>query len=185
MNIQFQFSPEKSVEAAAVLLKLNGGSIKYLGLLKMLYIADRVSLQRMEQPITGDFYVSMDYGPVLSGVYDLIKGNPVGNALTLWSQFISARHRHKILLRSDPGNQHLCQEEEEILEEVYRNFGHLDPFKVAEWTHSLPEWKDPHGSIIPISVQEVLHYLEKTDLEIQAIAEEAAREAYLNGAWHG
>ena len=56
---------------------------------------------------------------------------------------------------------------------------------MADWTHGLPEWKNPHGSMIPIAVNDVLHYLGKTDLEIQAIAEEAAREAYLNGAWHG
>ncbi|XZO01656.1 MAG: Panacea domain-containing protein [Microcoleus sp.] len=74
MSIQFRFHPEKAVEAAAILLKLHGRPMKHLGLLKMLYIADRFALQRMEQPIIGDRYVSMDYGPVLSGVYDLIQG---------------------------------------------------------------------------------------------------------------
>ncbi len=69
MCIQFRFHPEKAVEAAAAFLKLHGKPMKYLGLLKMLYIADRIALERMEQAITGDHYVSMDYGPVLSGVY--------------------------------------------------------------------------------------------------------------------
>ncbi|MFO0142462.1 MAG: Panacea domain-containing protein, partial [Aphanizomenon sp.] len=67
MPIQFRFHPEKAVEAAAILIKLHGKPIKYLGLLKMLYIADRIALERIEQPITGDHYVSMKYGPVLSG----------------------------------------------------------------------------------------------------------------------
>ncbi|MEH2372401.1 MAG: type II toxin-antitoxin system antitoxin SocA domain-containing protein [Nostoc sp.] len=58
MLIQFRFHPEKAVEAAALLLKLHGKPMKYLGLLKMLYIADRVALKRMEQPITGDRYSS-------------------------------------------------------------------------------------------------------------------------------
>jgi len=185
MTIQFQFSPEKAVEAAAILLKLHGGPMKYLGLLKMLYIVDRVALERMEQPITGDCYVSMDYGPVLSCVYDLIKGKTVGNALALWSVSIASCPKKQVYLRNDPGKQHLCEAEEEILEEVYQKFGHVDPFEVADWTHGLPEWKNPHGLMIPIAVNDVLHYLGKTDLEIQAIAEEAAREAYLNGAWHG
>lgn len=61
MAIQFQFHPEKAVEAAALLLKLHGKPMKYLGLLKMLYIADRIALERLEQPITGDQYVSMNY----------------------------------------------------------------------------------------------------------------------------
>ena len=71
MSVEFRFHSRKAVEAAALLLKLHGKPMKYLGLLKMLYIADRITLERMDQPITGDNFVSMKYGPVLSGVYDL------------------------------------------------------------------------------------------------------------------
>jgi hypothetical protein len=39
MPIQFRFHPEKAVEAAAILMKLHGKPMKYLGLLKMLYIS--------------------------------------------------------------------------------------------------------------------------------------------------
>ena len=103
MSIQFRFHPEKAVEAAAILLKLHGKPMKYLGLLKILYIADRIALQRIEQPITGDHYVSMDYGPVLSKVYDLIKGQPVDDALPLWSKFISpGSPDYYVSLLSDP-----------------------------------------------------------------------------------
>jgi Protein of unknown function (DUF4065) len=110
MPIQFRFHPEKAVEAAAVLLKLHGKPMKYLGLLKMLYIADRVALKRMEQPITGDHYVSMDYGPVLSGVYDMIKGKPVDDALPLWSKFISPGNaNYDVSLLGDPGDEDLCE----------------------------------------------------------------------------
>ncbi|MEM9482851.1 MAG: Panacea domain-containing protein [Cyanobacteria bacterium P01_F01_bin.116] len=119
MTIEFRFHPEKTVEAAALLPKHHGEPMKYLGLLKMLYIADRVALAQMEQPITGDHYVSMDYGPVLSGVYDLIKGQPVDDALPLWSKFISPRENNCISLLGDPGDGELCEEEEEILRQVY------------------------------------------------------------------
>ncbi|NJM47480.1 MAG: SocA family protein [Alkalinema sp. RU_4_3] len=180
MDINFQFRPEKAVEAAAVLCKLHGKPIKYLGLLKMLYIADRVALDRMEQPITGDHYVSMNYGPVLSSVYDLIKGNPVDEALPLWTKYICRRDLHHVALLADPGNLELCEEEEEILQQVYEEFGKLDPFHVAEWTHGLPEWKDPHGSAIPILVVDVLKNLGKSDEEIEEIRQEVARELYLD-----
>lgn len=120
MSIQFQFHTEKAVEATAFLLKLHHCSpVKYLDVLKMLYIADRIALQCIEQPITGDSYVSMDYGPVLSSVYDLIKGKLGGEALSLWSKFISPRNSHCISLIEDPGNDNLCEEEEEILRAVY------------------------------------------------------------------
>jgi uncharacterized phage-associated protein len=187
MPIQFQFHPKKAVEAAAVILKLHGKPIKYLGLLKMLYISDRMALQQMEQPITGDHYVSMDYGPVLSGVYDLIKGKPidVDNASSLWSQFISPRYDHQVRLLQDPGNEELCEEEEEIIQRVYKAFGHLNPFSVAEWTHDLPEWQNPYGSAIPILVEDVLKYIGKSTEEINEIGQEAIREAYLDEVLNG
>jgi uncharacterized phage-associated protein len=179
MPIQFRFNPEKTVEAAAVLLKLHGRPMKYLGLLKMLYISDRIALERMEQPITGDHYVSMDYGPVLSAAYDLIKGKPM-DALPLWSKFISSRQDNQISLLGDPGNGELCEEEEEILQQVYGEFGQLDPFLVAEWTHGLPEWQNPYGSAIPIRVEDVLKSMGKSAEQVSAIQQEAMRESYLD-----
>ena len=181
MAILFRFHPKKAVEAAAMFLKLHGKPMKYLGLLKMLYIADRTALERIEQTITGDCYFSMDYGPVLSGVYDLIKGKPVNGALPLWKKFVSVRDiNHNVYLLSDPSTDHLCEEEEEIIQEVYQTFGHLNPFDVAEWTHDLPEWKDPDGSRIPIVVDDVLRFMGKSADEIAVIRQEAAREAYLD-----
>ena len=55
MQVQFWFNPQKTIEAAALLLKLNDNKpMKYWGLLKMLYLADRTALQKMDLPITGD-----------------------------------------------------------------------------------------------------------------------------------
>ena len=186
MAIAFQFHPEKAVEAAAVLLKLHSSKpMKYLGLLKMLYIADRIALDHMDQPITGDRYVSMNYGPVLSGVYDLIKGKSIDHALPLWSEFISTPQNSYVFLIKDPGREDLCEEEEEILNQVYQTFGHLDPFHVAEWTHDLPEWQNPHGSAIPIAVEDILKSLGKSSTEILEIQQESDREAYLDSVLNG
>ena len=188
MPIQFRFHPQKAIEAAAVFLKLHGKPMKYLGLLKMLYIADRISFKRIEQPITGDRYVSMDYGPVLSGVYDLIKGKPIDHALPLWSKFIATKNEHNehlVSLLNDPGNADLCEEEEEIIQQVYQTFGALDPFLVAEWTHGLPEWQDPHGSTIAIAVEDILKNVGKSDEEIGEIQQSAIREAYLDEVLNG
>ena len=68
----------------------------------------------------------------------------------------------------------------ELYHEVYQTFGHLNPFDIAEWTHNLPECKDPDGSRIPIVVDDVLRFMGKTVEEIAAIRQEAAREAYLD-----
>jgi hypothetical protein len=58
--------------------------------------------------------------PVLSGVYDLIKGKSVDGALPLWKKFISVRDvNHNVYLLADPSTDDLCEEEEEIIQEVY------------------------------------------------------------------
>lgn len=181
MSIHFTFHPEKALEAAALFLKLHGKPMKHLGLLKLLYLADRTALDRMGQSITGDHYVSMNYGPVLSGVYDLIKGtHGDADALALWSQFVSARTNYLVSLRDDPGDDDLCEEEECIIREVYARHGSTDPFSLAELTHDLPEWKDPRGSSIPILIGDLLRHLGKSDAEILEITREAARESYLD-----
>ena len=182
--ITFRFHPQKTIEAAAMFLKLHGKPMKYLGLLKMLYIADRIALDRMEQPITGDCAYSMKYGPVLSGVYDLIKGQNANDALPLWSKYIGKSDNDKnfVELLANPNDDYLCEEEEEIIQEVYAQFGHLNPFDVAEWTHGLPEWQNPpENSCIPIVVDDVLRCLNKTDEDIEYIRQIEAREAYLDG----
>ena len=187
MKIQFQFDPEKTVQAAAFLIKLNQPEpMNYMGLLKMLYIADRHALELMDWPITGDKYFSLQYGPVLSGVLDMAKEKRVRdsivrktscqNPLVVWRRHIARvdkdaqEKKYTLVLVSDPGTELLCEEEERILKEVYQKFGHLDPFKVVEWTHDLPEWRNPGKSRLEIDIEELLRYLHKTDDEIMDIS---------------
>ncbi|BAG04751.1 unknown protein [Microcystis aeruginosa NIES-843] len=44
----------------------------------------------------------MDYGPVLRGVYNLIKGQPVDSALPLWPKYISLRDSNYVDLLQYP-----------------------------------------------------------------------------------
>jgi uncharacterized phage-associated protein len=71
--IRFTFDERKATAVASALLQLAGRSMHYLELLKLLYYADRESLDLYGQPITGDRYVNMRHGPVLRSVYDLVK----------------------------------------------------------------------------------------------------------------
>ena len=44
-------------------------------ILKEIFYADKVHLQRYSRPVTGDYFIKMNYGPVASHAYDLLKGN--------------------------------------------------------------------------------------------------------------
>ena len=81
----FRLDTKKTIEAAATLLRLMPH--RMMGkkrLLTLLYIADRVSLERCGRPIIGGRLAAMDYGPIHSEVYDFIQGGHHDQAL--WSR---------------------------------------------------------------------------------------------------
>jgi uncharacterized phage-associated protein len=75
------------------LLELHGDRMEYVRLLKLLYIADREMMAEAGAPITGDRAVAMDHGPVLSHVYDLVKGKAARAGE--WAHSIRTVHRSR------------------------------------------------------------------------------------------
>ncbi|HTH08426.1 MAG TPA: Panacea domain-containing protein, partial [Acidovorax sp.] len=64
------FNERKAAQAAACLLHKAGGSLSVLKLMKLMYLAERRSLKKYGDTITGDAFVSMPHGPVLSMTYN-------------------------------------------------------------------------------------------------------------------
>ena len=184
--IEFKYNHKKTIEAAALFLKLHGVPMEYMKLLKLLYMADRMTLDKMDESITGDKYVSMKYGPVLSKVYDQIIDGPhqENEENNLWSKYISSPSEYLVKLLEDPGVGELCEEEEEIIERVYELYGKMDVFKLANLTHDLcPEWTDPNTKSLkslPISIEEILKHLNKTEEDISYIQENVAKDETLD-----
>jgi uncharacterized phage-associated protein len=179
-----KFNEEKATEAAASFLKLySNKTVKYLGLMKLLYTSDRIAFERLDFSITGDNYIAMEYGPVLSNVYDLIKGNKIENDKGFWSSYIFPRDNYyTIRLKRDPGLKYLCRAELKIIEEVYRNVGHIDHFELAEKTHmDFPEWEHPYPARSkPIYTEEILKNVGKSEAEIKNINEMMAIQESLD-----
>ena len=76
---------------------------------------------------------------------------------------------------------------EEVINEVYAKYGHLNNWEIRNLTHTskeCPEWHNPGSSSIPISYQDVLKLHGKTDAEIsstiQAIKEQEAYVEFLS-----
>jgi uncharacterized phage-associated protein len=181
-TIKFSFNLEKATQAAARFLKLNKGSMSYLGLIKLMYLADREALRRLERPISGDRYVSMKNGPVLSRVKNLITEED--ETEDYWRQSISIPENYSVKLLEDPGNAELCEAEEEIIDQVFEQYGHLKPFKLADLTHEIcDEWEKPQedgpGSL-PIPIERILEAVGKDDKDIQRIRSELKQDAILN-----
>jgi uncharacterized phage-associated protein len=185
MNVGFRLDVRKTVEVVAMFMGLHGCKpMNYLGLMKLLYMSDRLSLDRFNMPVIGDYYVSMDKGPVLSGVYDLIKRKAlkdIPDALEIWSEYISPRNNNwEVELLVNPGNDELSQNDEDIICEIYSKKGNLDRFDLVEITHQFPEWRNPNGSAIPIKIEEILISLGKTKEQITLIQSYVEHENQLS-----
>ena len=168
-TFKIMFSQEKSTAAAAFLLRLRGGRMSYLKLIKLLYLADREALHRWGFNITTDRYVAMEHGPVVSHTYELMISEEGEHEF--WSQYITPPlGNYEIALRSpDTPEGQLSRAEESLLREIYGTFGTWSRWKVRDYTHQLPEWHDPGKTSVPISVRDILRAQGETTEEIDEV----------------
>jgi uncharacterized phage-associated protein len=154
------FDEAKTTEAAAIFIKHAGGQMSYMGLLKFLYVADRVSLSKRGRAITGDDYFAMQFGPVLSRTKDLILDKAYPPSEGLWESAIAREGQWDVKLTSDPGSDSLSDAEEKIIERVASVYARYaqDQFGFAKHLHdTFPEVEEvePRGRK-PLPLEKVL-----------------------------
>ena len=176
-----RYREDRATQAAAHLLRLRGGTMSYLKLVKLLYFADRQALVELGRPISYDMYVSMPHGPVLSRTLNLIteEQEPHAEHSSYWRRFISEPRDYEVsLVRDDiPGDQ-LSRAEEDILDRVFAKYGRLSRWEIRDLSHRLPEWQDPQGSCVPISIKDILLRQGMSEEDAQAIVEALGAENY-------
>ena len=177
--MQLRFRQEKATQAAARFLKMRGGRMSYMKLLKLLYLADRKALVEHARPITYDRFVSMPQGPVLSQTYNLMVAEETPSTRSNWRQFISEPANFEVSLLCEPPNSELSPAQEQVIDAVFEQFGRMGRWKLVELKRQLPEWKDPHGSSVPISVHELLRGAGLEEDEIEAVDEALAADDVL------
>jgi hypothetical protein len=85
-------------------------------------------------------------------------------------------------LLAEPDFDELSEAEVALIREQYTKFhkmfgswGAKDRWRLVEYTHKLPEWKNPHGSSVPVNYEEVLRGAnlpqEKIDQILQSLEE--------------
>ncbi|HVC95569.1 MAG TPA: Panacea domain-containing protein [Pirellulales bacterium] len=171
----FHFGVEKTIQAAAVLLRSEPNQrMEYLRLLKLLYIADRESLAEVRRPIIGGRPVAMDHGPLHSEVLDLVKG--AHPAEPLWSKHIR-KDGYRVELRDDPGVMELSKCEVDKLTEVAERYASLGVWELVELTQEFPEWRECYAkgtsTTIPMTaIIEAVHLSAERDQILQDAEEE-------------
>jgi uncharacterized phage-associated protein len=178
-SIRFSFNEPKATAAAAFLLKLHGGRMKYLRLIKLLYFAERESLRRFNRPICGDSYVSMKNGPVLSTVFNLVKDVP---GQGVWRRVIKPSRvmPWSVTLTGKAPPSALSEAELDVLRDVHAEWKDKDQWKMVEATHGFPEWRDPGSSMFPIYPEDILRALDKTETDVEEVHRLAAETAHFD-----
>lgn len=111
--------------------------ISNLKLQKLLYYAQGCSLAVNNEPIFDDPIVAWQHGPVVEGVYHVYK-----------------RHgSNGIPFEEDFDGSEFSKEENELLEEVYDEFGQYSAWKLRNMTHSEFPWRNTmQNDVIPKTV---------------------------------
>ena len=159
------FNERKVAQMAAYLLAKGERRMAHLKLMKLLYLADRRSMDVYGFPISGDRVVAMPHGPVLSMTLNLIDGD-VESCEDGWESWISDKANHQVALKRTPSPElldELSVADLGALDAVWNEFGHMTQWAIRDYTHDhCPEWKDPNGSSVAIPFEDIFGALGKT-----------------------
>ena len=185
------FDEHKAAQAAACLLHRAGGKLPLLKLMKLMYLAERLSLQRYGDTITGDAFVSMPHGPVLSMTLDLMNGASSSEEGG-WETWVADRAENAVALRDEsmirtPEEDLLALSETDLecLDDVWKEFGHWDKYRLRDYTHSAacPEWEDPKGSSRPIPPGRLLKAVGYGPEQVEVLTKRLHEQRYINSAF--
>ena len=174
--MNFSFNIEKATEAACLFLERAGGDMNIMKLVKLIYLLDRLSLDRRGTPVAGGDYLSMRNGPVTSEVLDLINdGRLYREPDTRWEQCITDRENHSVKLEQSPGREHLSDAEVALLDEVWATHGARDHWQLVDWCHAhCAEWTPVTRGCAPIGVERIGVALGKDGGQVRKLVQEAA-----------
>jgi uncharacterized phage-associated protein len=182
--MHFHYNPRKATQAAAFLVRLNGGRMDMWRMLKLLYLSDRESLIRHGTAITADQLSAMPFGPTPSRIYDNTKAdrNPLAKD-EVWKEFLTENENGKNeirLVKEDFSIDLLSRFELCVMEETFRQFGAMATPALWKYVHELPEYEDPKGSSYEIDPETILKNAGWSDEEVRDADRNARREMYLH-----
>ena len=162
------YSSEKILQVIGYILSLNAGKMNLLKLMKELYLIDRQSIELRETSISGDTYFSMDHGPILSYTLNLLSA--VRDDVGFLSDYIDITkgnlYKADVKIKKETTISLLSKRDLMIIEDIHAKFLNHTPKEIEDYTHELPEWKNPSGSSVKIRYSDIMKALGRTDEDI-------------------
>ena len=161
MDVQFGFDFDRALAAMVYIAsKPEATGLDMYKMCKLVFLGDKLHVVRFGRPITGDELRAMDFGPVPSNVYDLLKAilaqgeaHEHEHVRTLSQHLaIDRRYQHPRFQTAKPLDYtyFLSSSELNALDEVVAAHGHKSFDELYNLTHAMPSytkvWEDPNRS---------------------------------------
>ncbi len=157
-NQHAQFNHEKAIEVIIYLAeRINDPT--YHSINKLLYFADKTSLERFGRFICGETYLAMPQGPVPSNVYDLMK-----EAVDDGSNGFIVESQHHVKPLRQANLEKLSDSDIQCLEKMIKLYGDVPYWVKRDVSHDeayYAAWNARgNKSSVPMSIKSIAQLLE-------------------------
>lgn len=124
-------------------LKESNNKLNIMKGLKLIWLCDRYHLRHYGRPILGDTYFAMKQGPVPSKTKDIAqkKWDLHKDEIEYRDKYIKTIDRYEIKSINTVDEKVFSKSDLEAIDIIYKNFGHLNNYGLADISHYYPEWK--------------------------------------------
>ena len=161
------FRSRKAAQLCAWFALQNEGTIEKLKLIKLLYFSERKFLSENHHPMLFDEYYSLPHGPICSSALNGIDGIIHEE---LWDDYIARNGNVVVAIKrlSRDELDEVSNAELAVVEDIWRNFGHMTPSQLRNYSHeNCPEYTETMGRI-PISYKQILRAVGEEDADVLA-----------------
>jgi len=142
MRIRYRTNARKALEVILWCAAQRRGPVDFHTVLKVLFGADVVHVNRYGRPIVGDTYAALQYGPVPQMTYDLLKGEPLALEQIGMDELPFRRQGYVVTAHRAPDLSVFSPSELEALAESWDRYGRLSFGERTARSHDHPAWKN-------------------------------------------
>lgn len=179
------FEIDKAVAVLGYLVEHTKESM--YSLMKMMYLADKLHLEKFGRFIVGDYYCALKQGPVPSHTYNMMKhlrGDERTERFAVADRHFAYRADHYITLLEPVDLDELSGSEVTCLEEVVNIYDKFGKWAVKDLSHD-DAWQDAWASksffkkSVSIGIEKIARQLDNGDVLLEHIRDRHPGEASL------
>lgn len=182
-----EFDVDKAIASVAYLVEQTGETL--YPVMKMLYLADKMHLQKYGRFIAGDSYSAMEKGPVPSCTYNMLKhvkgDRSKDERFDRASEFLAYSANHRIELKQAPDYDELSSSEIGCLQAIVNTYYAVGKWAVRDLSHD-QAWSSAWSGVsklfkrsIAMDIEDIAQEFENADVLISHLRDSNPGEAQL------